>query len=511
MAHSHYWEQPREQQNWESVIKEAGNLIVPKTHWNISRDSSDYGFINIKMNYIGCFSSIDAKLISSKRQRHLIFVGLLAWIIANMSAGNRVYKHLDGSLTSFPHNIPENVKEIKIGYSQIPIIDYIEPFSSLEILNFFQNNLTRFPDLSNVSTVLRRLRLASNDIHEVKSIPPIIDLIYLDMSGNSLTDFPDIANLSSTLVELDLSLNHIRKINIHPVMSALEIINLDHNSLVEFPDLENVSGTLKELSIVENAFTKIDILVNLPKLSKLIIGGSRFSEFPDLCNLTSSLEELFLKKSMVDSVSYLPKMLKLKSLKLRKNQLSELPNIANLSLTLIALDVSYNQIVRISYVPKMKLLENVNFNGNLLTEFPDLSNIGTTLRRLEVANNNISYIPEERALSLKMLNYLDLSENPMVLLPSFCHLNNTLEMLLSEGHFTCDWRMVLIKTLDYFGKIIFSKESPHCSQPANLAMMNWNEITIKELISEAGEYYIYLFIKNQVIYPMFLLITQLSH
>jgi Leucine-rich repeat (LRR) protein len=181
-------------------------------------------------------------------------------------------------------------------------------------------------------------------------------------------------------------------------------------------------------------------------------------------------------------------MYKLMRFILSYNQLNEFPDLTNASSTLEELDLAHNNLETVGFLSHVRFLRILILSENKLTEFPDLANVGTTLQRLELFSNYIRYIPEGLMMSLKMLNYLDLRENPLLSLPGLCHLNNTIELLLSESSLNCGWKMAFYKVMESAGNILFPQASPHCDLPANLANKDWKSITTMDLIDGGGKF-----------------------
>ena len=73
-------------------------------------------------------------------------------------------------------------------------------------------------------------------------------------------------------------------------------------------------------------------------------------------------------------------------------------------------------------------------------------------------------------------------DNPLLLLPNLCYLNKTLELLLDQ-FFICSWKMAFAKMMERMGKIIYSKEQPQCGRPSHLAIKDWAEIYMLNLIN----------------------------
>ena len=195
---------------------------------------------------------------------------------------------------------------------------------------------------------------------------------------------------------------------------------------------------------------------------------------------------MHITKSKVSSVAYLPKVIHLRKLILPENHINQFPDLTNASSTLIELDLFDNGLEYIHSFPQLAKLQQIYLNKNNLVEFPDLSNTGSILFRLELDVNNIKLVPEALIASLVSLTYLDLGENPLVFLPQLSYINNTIELLLSEGNMSCDWHASFIKTLETHGKVILSGDVSQCNVPGLITCANWSDLIVVDLVNETG-------------------------
>ncbi|KAK2143343.1 hypothetical protein LSH36_852g00030 [Paralvinella palmiformis] len=419
--------------------------------------------------------------------RNILVIAVVSSIIIEpSSSGSILYKNAKGGLTAFPHNIPSDVTEIQIQRSNIPIIDYIEPFSSLTVFIFVDNGLLTFPDFSNVSGSLSRILLSQNNISTVY-LPPMPALRTLDLGNNNLVQIPDIHRTTPALTNLYLGYNRIMRIDCIGPFPSLVSLNLDSNPLAVFPELTNVRTTLEELYLVDTPIQKIKRLPLMPRLRFLKIGNCEVEEFPDLTNVSSNLETLYFYRCKIKSIGYLPEMANLKSFFVYRNAIREFPNLVNISSKLVNLDLAYNEIRRVDAMPRMPALQTIKLDGNGIDEFPDLSNAADMLDTVRLYKNRIAYIPYERIIPLLQLKNLDLRQNPLTTLPHFCHLNHTLSIKLQGSNFNCDWRMGFLKIMEKAHNVTYPKETPNCVYPTRLVGRPWSRISIMELINETGD------------------------
>jgi len=145
-----------------------------------------------------------------------------------------------------------------------------------------------------------------------------------------------------------------------------------------------------------------------------------------------------------------------------------------------------NEIKYIESIPKFTVLQRIYLNSNKFTEFPDFLNVSLTLRSLEMSKNEITYIPEEKLISLISLIYLDMRKNPIHSLPNSCYIDNTLTVKWLSRSFDCDWRMAYVKMLQRMDKIVFDQKPPRCRRPSYLVGIHWDEISLFDLMNVTG-------------------------
>ena len=116
------------------------------------------------------------------------------------------YSKGDQGLTSFPHDIPEDVTHIWLGNNNISKVDFIEPFPDLIDLSLSNNGLEEFPNCLNI-TGLWELYLENNKITFIPTqlIIFLSNLNYIALLGNPLTSLPNFGVLPLfVMLEVDL-------------------------------------------------------------------------------------------------------------------------------------------------------------------------------------------------------------------------------------------------------------------------------------------------------------------
>ena len=220
-----------------------------------------------------------------------------------MLASNQInsqiaYKNVNGTLTSFPHDLSNNVVSIKIKFATFTTIDFIESFPALTRLRVTDGFLEEFPDLSNLTSTLEVLSLRGNKISVINFIPPMSALSEILLGGNFLKHLPDFTNVSSTLRILHLKNNYIIIIDGIPNMPVLLLLNLENNTMTNFPDLHSVSTSLTVLLLHH---TEISVIPNnlvspLVALTTLKIGTSSGDPMtlPNVCLMGRNVNVLTL-------------------------------------------------------------------------------------------------------------------------------------------------------------------------------------------------------------------------
>ena len=213
------------------------------------------------------------------------------------------YENNDGTLTSFPHDIPTNTQKMTLKFTAIQAIDYIEPFPDLKILYLSNNALNVFPDLSNISSTLEKLLLGNNDIAAINSIAPMSRLHTLGLNNNLLTHLPDLSNISTTLKFLYIADNNIVVIESMSTMLVLEVLIIRTNDMTLFPDVRNAASSLKHLKVSGNEITQTpnDLVSPLVALTKLTLGTSSGDPvtLPNVCMMGRDVLTLEMRSQYI--------------------------------------------------------------------------------------------------------------------------------------------------------------------------------------------------------------------
>jgi len=208
----------------------------------------------------------------SKRDRDLADVGeapmKIENVIGKINVGGKLYDEnivglgLDG----------ENLTEIPSGVFE---------FNHLEVLELFDNFITRIPgEIENLKS-LRQLDIRNNKLSSLpEEIGELRRLKFLDVSDNELFDLPWEIQYLHSLETLDLSENQFtifpRQITELPRLKNLLLRN---NRLTSLPDEIGNLISLVELDLDDNKLTTLPmILMNLPELKEVHVKYNNISQ-----------------------------------------------------------------------------------------------------------------------------------------------------------------------------------------------------------------------------------------
>ena len=165
------------------------------------------------------------------------------------------YDRTGQGLTSFPHDIPQDVDQILLGSNHISRIDYIEPLTDLDALTIPDNGLTEFPDCKNISKSLLKLSLENNKITVIPTerIRILIHLTSLSIYNNPLVSLPNFGvmpsppSLSVTLINDKFACDW-RMALVKHAMDAGKVVFLFHKPMCNVP--RNLAGrSLEDISV----------------------------------------------------------------------------------------------------------------------------------------------------------------------------------------------------------------------------------------------------------------------
>ncbi|XP_017771104.1 PREDICTED: slit homolog 1 protein [Nicrophorus vespilloides] len=258
-----------------------------------------------------------------------------------------------------------------------------------------------FSDLPNLQKlILSDNQISSISVHAFTNLP---NLGKLDLQNNQLVEFSFkiFANISNPL-HLNLSRNQIMRCDADNKILNIEILDLRYNSIDAIPKcFENIS-MLRKLYLDFNTITVL--------------------EQNTFMHLTS-LEQLTLQQNDIRNINRraFSGLQNLQTLDLSSNRITQLHNLLFSKMPrLRILNLSNNNINYLSKeIFSNTVLEMLDLSSNSFAVIPSLSlsEVGLTLRHLNIRFNNIEHIDSTTFPDIPYLQFLDLGNNKLTILP----------------------------------------------------------------------------------------------
>ncbi|ELT90382.1 hypothetical protein CAPTEDRAFT_217378 [Capitella teleta] len=207
-------------------------------------------------------------------------------------------------LTSVPPNISEAAKDLSFLGNAITTIqpsDFNDKYPDLTYLHLGYNDITSIERGCFRGTIIKDLSLHYNeltiipDLQELQSTLKVLKLGHNKISSILIGDL----NYLTQLGHVNLDYNTITSVTDGCFGGTrLWNINLEGNQLVDFPDIRAVNITLKILNVAENAIAVIpeEEIDNLEILESLSLTGNPISCLPEFTLLLPSLTTLAVQQ-----------------------------------------------------------------------------------------------------------------------------------------------------------------------------------------------------------------------
>ncbi|MFW9896237.1 MAG: leucine-rich repeat domain-containing protein [Candidatus Thorarchaeota archaeon] len=311
--------------------------------------------------------------------------------------------------------------------------EYLELFSGLEELEFYDSNITDFSRLKNL-TCLRINGMEEpylNNISEIIGLEKLVNLEEIDLSFNSINEIENLDNMFN-LKKLDLSRNMIKEIKGLDSLLNLECLDLSNNT--ELQDIKNLEALteLESLSLENNyLINEIKGLSTLRNLKKLNLSKDDFMTNKYGAELSYNLKSIIEENidifaaQMNERDDIFPYRMKAKDQTKKEKQrkvdeiLMKLEEYENEE-SKTKLDRYRHYITEIKGLENLVKLEELDLSGNQITEIKGLKNL-TKLRKLNLDDNQIEEVKSLGHLS--KLEYLGIANNNIVPIPELGSLN----------------------------------------------------------------------------------------
>lgn len=291
-----------------------------------------------------------------------------------------------GGLPYLPRNTSSRILEFMI--------------MSSELHYLFSHTLPHSPHLT-------KLVFLNNQLHSIHSqaFQHLVELQELEISGNPalVQLLPGTLSKQGNLTTLMLNHNNLEALlpDAFESLTKLEFLQLKGNNITEVPWF--LFRHLQELRVLDLSLNKLTMLreetfAGLTGLEVLRISSNLVENLPpDTFHNCSELTEIHLESNRISEVANDTFALaKLKVLNLQRNLLT-----------------TFSDRV---FGRQAQNLTELNLSGNRLIEVSPLGRL-TSLSTLLLSSNHLHELPRDFFRDMHALDYLDLSENQLTLLP----------------------------------------------------------------------------------------------
>lgn len=299
----------------------------------------------------------------------------------------------------------------------------------------------------------------------------------LDISYNNFSAMPMAIGQMTSLDNLEMHHNPILSLNktiMQAIGDTLKILSISLSSFNTWPtELRYLrSLTLLELHAIPFSNLSANAFHGLEYLEVIAITESKLMNPSEvICYLPNSLKAFYVNKGAYlydnDSINFQPcGGQSLISMSLNYDTLRSFPNIINVLHSLQTISLGGNQIEHIDdkLIPRECGLYFLYLGFNLFTRIPFAVTKCQHLMTLNFKNNIIKYLEEPDLTGLNNLQYLDLSNNPIVYISPHAFRNNpNLKQLIMENT-QLGSVPEAVASLSHFSELYIDGGKPvHCS------------------------------------------------
>ncbi|XP_055682939.1 protein artichoke-like [Lutzomyia longipalpis] len=274
---------------------------------------------------------------------------------------------------------------------------------SIKELNLSKNNFAvitgkTFADFDK----LEQLDVSRNKIGNVnqKAFKNMKNLRWVDLSENTIEDLH--LHLPDSVEIFRARANGLRRWPLTQLPEAIKEIHVENNRLIELFTAADASSKLTFLNASDNLIEFLPDHVALPELTVLDLSFNQLTSVPQGMSIrTPALHILILDHNPIETILFVDQIT------VANLSLSNMPNIR-------ALDAKALSAVRGRIPQENRTCVSISISRcPLLTDIHEQAFQGVDLCKLDLSGNNISKIPENLTDWSKLVDGIDLQDNPL--------------------------------------------------------------------------------------------------
>ncbi|KAH1251700.1 hypothetical protein AAZX31_05G212800 [Glycine max] len=268
-------------------------------------------------------------------------------------------------------NALSSLEELVLRDNQFKNIPDVSVFKKLLVFDVAFNEISSLHGLSRVSDTLKELYVSKNEVAMIEEIEHFHQLQLLELGSNKLRVMENLQSLEN-LQELWLGRNRIKVVNLCG-LKCIKKISLQSNRLTSMMGFDGCVA-LEELYLSHNGIAKMEGLSSLVNLRVLDVSSNKITLVDDIVNLTKylySTDNLLYGFALVDSLPHII-YCRLEDLWLNDNQIASLEGIAE------AVTGSKEKLTTI-YLENNPCAKTPNYTGILRKIFPNIQQIDSDI------------------------------------------------------------------------------------------------------------------------------------